>query len=131
MAAVLSDPGHVMHRKMTESPSCQTALPHKSPGIDVDTAAAFQKGALAATAVKRAQESRPAGTKVVVHEKMTMKSESIIGQSSQDTWNEIPTIFGLFRCLEETRGYQNRRVRDGQDIRKDQDRSFRDCPGDM
>lgn len=70
-----SDPERVLHKKMKGTPSLETAMPHKSAGIDVDTAAPFHNRILAATAVKKAEKSQAAATELVEDEEKAMKSE--------------------------------------------------------
>lgn len=41
LAAALSDPERVMHKKLNGSLSYETAKPHESAGINMGTAAAF------------------------------------------------------------------------------------------
>lgn len=57
LAATLGDPARAKDKTMTESPSYQMAIPHKSAGFDVNTAVKFQDRVLAVNALQKAQES--------------------------------------------------------------------------
>lgn len=59
-------------------------------------AAAFQNAIIAKKALQKALESRGAGSELVEDEEGAMKSESVVGTSTQDPCNDITTMFASF-----------------------------------
>lgn len=94
MAAVVSDFEHVMHKKLTVFflTTMNYRLNHRSAGIDVNTAAAFQDTVLAAIDVQNAQKSQVPGTGIMNDEKKAMKPHSVVEKSSQDPSEQMSTV---------------------------------------
>lgn len=89
---------------MTESPSYESVLEHKSSGIDLNTAATFHDRVLPATDVWRARETQTICIKIMEDEKKVIKPESIIVQSSRHTCKEIGPVLASLSLVKRADG---------------------------
>lgn len=90
--AALSDPERVMVKERSKALLYNTASLQKYAGISGNTTAAFHDRMIAAVDSQKAHESQTSSTKTLEDRNRAMKSVSIIGQSSQDTHDEITAI---------------------------------------
>lgn len=78
--------------RMTDSPSHDTTLRHRSAGFDMTTAFALNRKMISATAVQNDEESPAAATNHVEDEKRAGNSESVMRKSSQVTCADGITV---------------------------------------
>lgn len=116
-AALLNDPKCIMPYTMTKSPFYKSALPHKSAGIDVDTAAALHKRVLDVTAVQKNSARQEGGDEVGIRHRTVVTGHH----------TEIATILddlGVVRRAQMTEIVECRMVKIRQKIKAEFSKTF-------